>query len=46
MPGPQTSAMPVNAGAAPEPDDDQRGGPPDGDRDDPRMQQRGMGGYR
>jgi len=38
--------------AAPEPDADERGGPPDGDQDDPRMRgpmsapMRGMGAYR
>lgn len=39
------SAAPPQPADAVEPDADQRGGPPDGDMDDPRARQ-GMGGYR
>lgn len=43
---PQGMAAPQGEpAAAAEPDADERGGAPDGDQDDPRMQ-RGMGGYR
>ena len=41
-----SSAAPPQPAEAVEPDADQRGGPPDGDQDDPRARAAGMGGYR